>query len=750
MSAPTGTNVPDPNDTAAAAALSVSVSSRRQPNEHKQRPMRTTKKDAHTTNSATTSLSSSQQGASKAGTHNSVSRSRGGGRGRRGRKISNPASATNKSRVPPLTYPCTAIAVWPSHMSALFECLTSPTISATSTDTSTSSSPSPSPSSSSSSSRPRSESYQSQEWLRGRRLHPIGERAIGGRALARTTERSALRAMELTDHAIDILLRLCPSLKTNQINTSNSSSNTFEASLSSPLTAASAAPFGMPASIDSLAVPQLPSFGKCQTDNDIGSLLLSLLRNGIIYWLPSFTPAPMPTRFTIPVVIDPSSPITWLSTPRLPPKSTLVSTASPQSLSSSTATTTLPTSLAEEDNMDHASSTPKDGKTNGSTATSATPTTIADGSINGSIIIDDVNAISTDRYSFRYVELFAGIGGFRIALDELGGTCVLSSEIEPVACSTYATHFGEAPVGDIYEINASSIPSHDLLVGGFPCQSFSSIGEQKGFADARGQLFWQIIRIVRHHHPRALLLENVPGLVRLDDGDALRVILSQLSSEGYHVTYGIYNSSKILAQARKRLYIIAIRNDLTSQKGFHYDLPLIPSLNRVLSDIIEPHDSIPHEYILKDSVWQRIRATALYREHPSYKLASLDGVSSTLISGYRTSYLTHAQFIPHQPSPPMNATTLEVSQSIPPSSSSSSSSSPSNPRWLTARESARLQGFPEHYAISCGVRAWYRLIGNAVSPPIIAILASSILSAIDDNISIIGYITHSPCACDFF
>ncbi|EOD38823.1 hypothetical protein EMIHUDRAFT_56747, partial [Emiliania huxleyi CCMP1516] len=130
----------------------------------------------------------------------------------------------------------------------------------------------------------------------------------------------------------------------------------------------------------------------------------------------------------------------------------------------------------------------------------------------------------------RYAELFAGVGGFRLALDGLGGRCVFASEIDPCAAATYERNFGDAPLGDITEVPDEDLPAHDLLTAGFPCQSFSRSGEQRGLGDARGDLFFEIVRVA----PAALLLENVPNLLRVDNGHALHIIVHALTRAGYH------------------------------------------------------------------------------------------------------------------------------------------------------------------------------------------------------------------------
>src|SRR5512135_3270917 len=115
--------------------------------------------------------------------------------------------------------------------------------------------------------------------------------------------------------------------------------------------------------------------------------------------------------------------------------------------------------------------------------------------------------------SISFIDLFAGIGGFRIALEKAGAKCVFSSEINQYACKVYESNFNEKPSGDITKIKEQEIPPHDILCGGFPCQAFSTIGMKKGFSDTRGTLFFEVVRIARHHKPKIILLENVPGLL---------------------------------------------------------------------------------------------------------------------------------------------------------------------------------------------------------------------------------------------
>lgn len=166
---------------------------------------------------------------------------------------------------------------------------------------------------------------------------------------------------------------------------------------------------------------------------------------------------------------------------------------------------------------------------------------------------------------FKYVSLFSGIGGFEQALNTLGGECVLASEIDKFANQSYEALYGEPTAGDITEIDAKDVPDHDLLVGGFPCQAFSVAGKRLGFEDTRGTLFFEVARIAATKQPRALLLENVKGLVGHDKGRTLDVIVQTLNDIGYTVDFNVLNSKYFgVPQNRERIFIIAMRDDLVT------------------------------------------------------------------------------------------------------------------------------------------------------------------------------------------
>lgn len=181
----------------------------------------------------------------------------------------------------------------------------------------------------------------------------------------------------------------------------------------------------------------------------------------------------------------------------------------------------------------------------------------------------------TIQTPFKYIELFAGIGGFRQALDNLGGDCVFASEIDRFATQSYNALYGDNAHlhGDITQIDAVDVPDHDVLVGGFPCQAFSVAGKRQGFADkTRGTLFFDVVRIAAEKQPRMVVLENVKGLVGHDKGRTLDTIVEALNAAGYHVDFNVLNSKYFgVPQNRERIFIVALRDDLTQCEPWHIE-----------------------------------------------------------------------------------------------------------------------------------------------------------------------------------
>lgn len=230
--------------------------------------------------------------------------------------------------------------------------------------------------------------------------------------------------------------------------------------------------------------------------------------------------------------------------------------------------------------------------------------------------------------AFTYIELFAGIGGFRQALDALGGKCVFASEIDPFATKAYKVLYGGAPElrGDITKIDARDIPDHDLLVGGFPCQAFSVAGQRRGFEDTRGTLFFEIVRIAAEKQPRFMLLENVKGLVSHDKGRTLEIMAAALNDVGYAVDFCVLNSKYFgVPQNRERIFIVCARdvehadwnivgNDVVAKakrriqalgvRTFNFDWPTGEAVTTRLRDILE--DNVDERYYLSDEKTARL------------------------------------------------------------------------------------------------------------------------------------------------
>lgn len=198
---------------------------------------------------------------------------------------------------------------------------------------------------------------------------------------------------------------------------------------------------------------------------------------------------------------------------------------------------------------------------------------------------------------FKFIDLFAGIGGFRIALESYQGECVYTSEWDAQSQITYKANFGDLPDGDITKVSEFDIPKHDVLCAGFPCQAFSISGKQRGFADTRGTLFFDVARIAKHHQPKVLFLENVRNFVKHDGGKTLEVVIQTLDEIGYDVNYKILNASYYGSiTSRERVYIIAFRKDL-GIKNFEYPNQIFN--DKKVVDILE--ENINEKYFINRS-----------------------------------------------------------------------------------------------------------------------------------------------------
>ena len=273
--------------------------------------------------------------------------------------------------------------------------------------------------------------------------------------------------------------------------------------------------------------------------------------------------------------------------------------------------------------------------------------------------------------AFSFSEMFAGIGGFGVALKELNGRCVLACEVDKSAKEVYRLNHEVG--GEIRSVvGLDDPPVHDLLTGGFPCQSFTTSGDQRGFLDVRGMLFWHMLRAVKRSKPRAILLENVTGFVSFREGAALAVSLQSISSLGYHVSFKVINSHEATAQFRERLYIVGIRDDLV-QGPFNWPASFKIAHGKRIRDVLEHGDM--SAYTIPPALWTRVQQSTYYQASPQRRVPSWDGPANTLRASYRSGANKYSQFV-------------------------ASSNSDHPPRFFTPRECLRLQGFPGKFILS--------------------------------------------------
>ncbi len=192
------------------------------------------------------------------------------------------------------------------------------------------------------------------------------------------------------------------------------------------------------------------------------------------------------------------------------------------------------------------------------------------------------------KINFSFIDLFSGIGGFHLGLSEIGGKCLMASDILPVARDTYFINFGICPLGDITLIEASNIPNHDILCAGFPCQSFSNIGKKGGINDPRGEMIFEIFRILNEKQPKAFILENVKGLVNHNSGETLKFILAELENLNYDVNFKVLEAKDYgLPQIRKRLFIVGIHKKFKINFEFPPPIKLKYTLEEVMGGSTE-------------------------------------------------------------------------------------------------------------------------------------------------------------------
>ena len=312
---------------------------------------------------------------------------------------------------------------------------------------------------------------------------------------------------------------------------------------------------------------------------------------------------------------------------------------------------------------------------------------------------------------FKFIDLFAGIGGIRLAYQNLGGKCVFTSEWNNFAKKTYEANFGEVPFGDITKINEKDIPDHDVLLAGFPCQPFSiagvskknALGRKHGFLDeTQGTLFFDIARILEYKQPKAFMLENVKNLVSHDKGNTFRVIKNTLTELGYTIYYKVLDGKHFVPQHRERIIVVGFKNDIF--KGLeNFKFPDMPEPVAKIRDILD--GKIDSKYTLSDKLWEYLQNYAAKHKAQGngfgFGLTDLNGVSRTISARY---YKDGSEILIPQKG--------------------------KNPRRLTPRECARLQGFPDEFIIPVSDNQAYKQFGNSVTVPLIQAVGKQVVKSL--------------------
>lgn len=351
--------------------------------------------------------------------------------------------------------------------------------------------------------------------------------------------------------------------------------------------------------------------------------------------------------------------------------------------------------------------------------------------------------IENNNHKFTFIDLFAGIGGIRLPFQELGGKCVFSSEWDKFAQRTYAANYGEVPSGDITKISAKEIPNHDILMGGFPCQAFSQAGLKKGFEDTRGTMFFEIQRILCEKRPKAFLLENVKQLKGHDKGRTLQTILNILTGEShlslddipmsedarnslskklnYWVDFKVLRAADFgVPQNRERIFIVGFDKDYFGEnfdfeKNFKWPTPTYEPTR--VGDILEPQEFLnvqEDKYTISDKLW-----TGHQRRKEEHKTKGNGFGCSIYTADSAYTNTISARYY-------KDGSEILIDQS----------NLGKNPRKLTPRECARLQGFPEEFIVDAVSQGQiYKQFGNSVCVKVIRAVAKQVVETMDIFVS---------------
>ena len=315
---------------------------------------------------------------------------------------------------------------------------------------------------------------------------------------------------------------------------------------------------------------------------------------------------------------------------------------------------------------------------------------------------------------YTFIDLFAGLGGFRLSLESLGARCVYSSEWDEPVRKVYEMNFEDKPHGDITKINEKDIPEHDILCAGFPCQAFSISGKQLGFEDSRGTLFFDVARIVKEKKPKVVFMENVKNFDSHERGNTHNVVRKIMEEMGYTFYFKILNSVNFgIPQKRERIYMVCFRNDLSIK---NFDFPKSIKLEKYVEDyLITEEELVKNLYIDREDIYyngiednqysnKTIRLGIVNKGGQGERIYSTKGIAITFSANGGGIFSKTGGYLVN-----------------------------GKPRKLHPRECARLMGYPDSYKISESNNQAYKQLGNSVVIDVLQYISIEIANVLNEN-----------------